>query len=185
MNTQQQVDRMQYPDLDNSATHRGANTTGALKRLRKREGNYGTIGDIGDGAGLSVGAYQFTEKSGQAQQLAKNLGLQSVKQLTPQILASPQGRRAQDDLVLSKYATPAKRVAKKHKISDPKAVEFLIDTNVNGGMQNVISRAKKKGGLTLANLKAARKDRYAHLAKTNPKKYKQFLKGWYNRVDNF
>ena len=158
----------------------------ALNSLKKREGKYDTIGDIGDGAGLSIGAYQFTEKSGGALQLAKKLGLKSVSELTPELLRSQQGRRAQDELVLSKYFKPAERAAARHNVTDPKAIEFLVDTNVNGGMSNVISRAKKmKGGLTLANLKKARKARYRKLYADNPKRWGEFIKGWLARVDNF
>lgn len=182
---QQRVDTMQYPKLHESAFSHGSIVDGVLAGLRKREGNYDTLGDIGDGAGISVGAYQFTEKSGQAQELAKRLGLKSVNKLTPKLLASPIGRKAQDNLAVHQYVNPARKAAKRNKVTDSKAIEFLIDTNLNGGMQNVINRAKKKGGLTLANLKAARKDRYAALVKENPKKYKQFIKGWNDRVDRF
>ena len=169
------------------------NTEHQLKSLQKREGNYNTIGDIGDGAGLSVGAYQMTEKSGGAQQLAKKLGIKNYSKLnTTQrqsalagVINTPYGRRTQDDLVQNKYFKPAQRAASKYGVTDRKAIDFLIDTNVNGGMQNVISRAKKLGGLSLGNLKKARLDRYAYLIKKNPKKYAQYKNGWVNRVNEF
>ena len=173
------------PEQTESATQYSPGTEKLLAQIRKHEGKYDTLGDIGDGAGLSAGAYQFTEKSGSANQLARNLGLKSAKDLTPAILGSPRGRKAQDQLVMQRYFKPAQNAANKYGVKDPRAVDFLIDTNINGGMANVISRAKKMGGLTLNNLKAARKARYKSLATKNPKKYRKYLKGWLNRVDSF
>ena len=157
-----------------------------LAQIRKHEGNYDTMGDIGDGAGISVGAYQFTEKSGRAQELAKRLGVKSVKDLTPELLRSDWGVRTQDELVKEKYFAPAQKSAARHGITDKAAINFLVDTNINGGMANVINRAKKMpGGATLANLKLARKARYRKLARDKPKKFAKYLKGWLRRVDSF
>ena len=166
---------------------------GQLAALRKREGKYDSVGDIGDGAGLSVGAYQFTEKSGRVQQLTKQLGISNYGRLNRgqrtaalgRVINTPTGRRAQDDLIKAQYFAPAQKVAARYGVKDPKAIEFIVDTNVNGGMHNVIKRAKGMGGLSLANLKRARLDRYDSLIRKNPGKYGKFKKGWANRVNNF
>jgi hypothetical protein len=186
-------DFLQQDDYRTGNNKYSPNTEQQLNALRKREGNYDTIGDIGDGAGLSVGAYQFTEKSGSAQKLAKKLGINNYDKLSPSqrqsalagVIDTPYGRRMQDNLVKQQYFRPAQRAAQRYGVTDPKAVEFLVDTNVNGGMQNVINRAKKMGGLSLDNLKKARLARYAYLIKKNPKKYAQYKDGWTNRVMNF
>ena len=171
----------------------GSRTDEILGSLRNREGNYDTIDDIGDGAGLSIGAYQFTEKSGNAQKLAAQLGIKNYSSLSAKdrqsalskVVGTPQGRQAQDRLVMDQYFKPAQDKAAKYGVTDPKVIEFLVDTNVNGGMNNVISRANKMGGLTMDNLKSARMDRYKNLVNKNPDKYGKFLAGWTNRVNTF
>jgi len=149
----------------------------------KKNGNYGMYGDIGDGAGLSIGAYQFTEKSGKAQKLAKMLGFKSIKdQGFKEALATPQGVKAQDELFFNDFLRLPKKYKEKYNIQDPKVYGFMIDTNLNGGLSSVINRAKKKGGLTLENLIQARKERYYDLIANNPNKFKKFEKGWMNRL---
>ena len=169
-----------------NSMNKNTNTDNVANKIKKAEGNdYGAYADIKDGAGVSVGAYQFTEKSGMAQQLARSLGFKSIRDKGfKEALSTDAGIKAQDKLY-STYTKEPNRLAKKYGL-DENTTGFLIDTNVNGGLQNVVSRAlKMKGGLTLDNLKKARKDRYAYLIKKNPKKFKKFEKGWNRRVDEW
>ena len=158
--------------------------------IRKHEvGNpnrWGVFENIGDGAGITLGAYQFTEKSGKAQKLAHRLGFKSIyDQGFRKALSSPEGIAQQHRLFKETFYDPAKRIADLNGVRDPRAVAFLIDTNLNGGLKSVINRAKRKGGLTLQNLVAARNDRYRYLAHSNPRKYGKFLKGWIRRSNSF
>ena len=155
-------------------------------KIRGAEGNdYSAYGDIGDGAGKSIGAYQFTEKSGMAQQLAKDLGFKSVNDAGfKEALGTQSGRAAQDKLYQT-YTRRPQEIANKYGVKDPNVLGFLIDTNVNGGLGSVAEAALKRGGLTMDNLKGARMDRYNRLARENPAKFGKYLKGWTNRINNW
>ncbi len=162
-----------------------------LASIRKSEGEWDTVGDIGDGAGLSVGAYQMTEKSGGAQQLAKRLGISNYSKLSrnqratefKSRLATDEGKKIQTQLAKDRYFTKPKKLATKLGISDPKVISFMIDTHLNGGLDSVIRRAK--GDYSLENMKKARKARYKYLASSKPRRFSKYLKGWLDRVDRF
>lgn len=167
----------EYNDLSNDIN---------ASKIRFAEGNdYGAFKDIGDGAGISVGAYQFTEKSGQAQALAKALGFKSIHDKGfKEALTTDKGKQAQDKLY-NTYTRRPRELGKKYNL-DENTIGFLIDTNVNGGLNSVVDTASKmSGGITLENLKKARLKRYDTLIKKNPSKYAKYKKGWYNRVNNW
>jgi len=170
------------PHIDNTVQSTDINAA----KIRQAEGNnYGAYADIGDDAGISVGAYQFTEKSGMAQRLAKELGFKSIRDKGfKEAITTSAGRAAQDKL----YGTYTKRpleIGKQYGL-DEHTTGFLIDTNVNGGLSSVLNRAKKmKGGVNLKNLKQARIDRYNYLIKKNPAKFSKFKNGWMNRVNEW
>ena len=162
-----------------------SNNTAEKIRGSESNGNYSTYGDIGDDAGISVGAYQFTEKSGMAQKLAENLGYKSIRSNGfKEELGTEKGKNAQDKLY-STYTRRPKELAEKYGIENEDVIGFMVDTNINGGLSSVVESSIKKGGLTMTNLKESRKERYKRLAKSNPKKYAKYLKGWMKRVDEW
>ena len=162
------------------------NETGTSK------GKYDTVGDIGDNAGLSIGAYQFTEKSGSATKLLNSLGIKrgnykndkEYKNAIKVAISSKQGIQAQEDLFHTMYEKSVLDYAKRKGITDQNTIDFLIDTKVNGGYLDIITKAKKNNNYTLEGYKKLRTDRYNRLVKSNPNN-QQFAKGWADRVARF
>jgi len=145
-------------------------------------GDYTTYGDIGDGAGITAGKYQFTEESGSLGKVAKELGFDSVKAKGfKEALGTEEGMQVQDKVYTELYAKPAIAKAKELGITEPKAVSFLIDTHLNGGLDSVLKSAK--GDYSLDNLIKVRQSRYERLARKKDKK--KFLKGWSNRMNDW
>lgn len=182
------IDTPQMGDLTTLPGNEGndMNQDNNASKIRKAEGNnYAAFADIGDGAGISVGAYQFTEKSGMAGNLAKEMGFKSIKDPGfREALNTPKGKAAQDKLY-GTYTRRPQELGRKYNL-DNNTVGFLIDTNINGGLNDVVKRASTmNGGLNISNLKKARLDRYASLIKGNPSKYGKFKKGWENRVNDW
>lgn len=155
-----------------------------LAETGSAKGKYDTVGEVGDGAGLSIGAYQFTEKSGQAKKLANMLGFNDVR--NPEFhksLSTPIGKKAQDDLFVSQYKGKPDQYAKQYGIKDPKTYGFMLDTNLNGGLDDVMKRASEmEGGIILSNLIKARGDRYNTLIEQNPKQFGKFRDTWNDRL---
>ena len=181
------MDRSTINEDSNEVYSGQESSDSTAKKIRSSEANndYGKYGDIGDDAGISVGAYQFTEKSGMAQRLAKDMGYKSIRSKGfKEELNTPKGKKAQDKLY-STYTRRPKELAEKYGIENQDIIGFMIDTNINGGLSSVVGSAVKKGGLTMGNLKSSRRERYKRLAKDNPRKYAKYLKGWLKRVDEW
>ena len=148
------------------------------------KGKYGIMGDVGDGAGISVGAYQMNEKSGKAQKLAKRMGFGSIHDKGfKSALNTDAGRKAQDSLFIEEYSAKPLAYAKKYGIKDKKTLGFMLDTHMNGGLDSVVKRAEKLGGVNMKNLIQARRNRYASLISSNPEKFGKFKNTWNNRVN--
>jgi len=144
-------------------------------------GNPSALANIGDGAGLTGGMFQFTERSGRLGELASMLGTSINDPAFRQKMASPQGIEAQKQLFNRYYVQPAMQLADKYGIKDPTARWFVVDTYLNGGAHDVLKRVGP--GASLQALKQARAARYQSLAQKNPGKYGKFLKGWLNRIN--
>jgi hypothetical protein len=144
-------------------------------------GNPTALADIGDGAGLTGGMFQFTEKSGRLGELAKMLGTSTRDPNFRNLLGTPQGIEAQKQLFNRYYVQPAMQLADKYNIKDPTARWFIVDTYLNGGAHDVLKRTGP--GASLQALKQARAARYHYLANKNPGRYGKFLKGWMNRIN--
>jgi hypothetical protein len=175
-----------YNTSEKSSNNNSSNVLDLIRLAEtgSKSGNYGAYGDIGDGAGLSIGTYQFTEKSGLAQELAKRLGYNDIRDKNfKQILNTDIGKKAQDQLFYEKFQKPVESIAKQYGISDPKTIGFMVDTNLNGGLDSVLKRAQQKGGINLNNLIEARRDRYNYLISKNPQKFGQFRNGWMSRLN--
>jgi len=146
------------------------------------KGGFGSLGYYNKESFPSLGRYHMTKDN--ARRVAEKLGFnyRDVRNKSPKLksaLSSKAGIKAQHEVFEKHYAKPAISRAKRLGITDPKVIKFMIDTNLNGGLQSVLKRAKRKGGYTLKNLYRAREDRYRSLARSS--KYSHNLKGWLNR----
>ena len=165
-------------------------------------GTYNTAKDIGDGAGISFGAHQLTEKSGgikdylkemskggdkKATKLLEGMGKGNAykgdkKELIKYLKESGKtenGKKAQEKLYNKKYRDPALKLAKKFGITDPGAIAQIIDHTVNAGLSGTERMLKKANGdFSAKGIQKARKDDYRGL-----KNYKKYGKAWEGRVD--
>jgi len=165
-------------------------------------GTFNAAKDIGDGAGISFGAHQLTEKSGgvkeyvqkmakggdsKAQDILKGFGknkrFQGDKTDLIKYLKSSgnskEGKKTQEDMYNRKYRDPAIKLAKKYGITDKGAIAQLIDHSVNAGLGGAERMLKKAGGdYSSGGLQEARKQDYRGL-----KTYKKYGKTWEGRVD--
>lgn len=157
------------------------------------DGNYSALKDIGDGAGLSGGAFQFTEKSGNLQKISKVLGLNpdsyknrgEYKKALSTALGSDLGKKVQDQFFQKEFVAPVDAYMKRKGINDPRIRGFLIDTRINGGYLDNIETAKKNNDYSYPSYIKARSDRYNRLINQNPALYKQFEDGWNERLDRW
>ena len=182
-----------------------------LNHIRKQEtgstdGKYGLAEDIGDGAGISFGTYQFTEKSGNLKEYLTRLvaltndpvgqnylskfegnmytGIKSglIKYLK-ETGDTPAGRYVQDLLYKELFLDPAKELAASYGITNPASISQIIDHSVNaglGGAKRMLYKAA--GNYTPENIAKARKIDYMTLIQNNEKLGK-YQKTWFNRVD--
>jgi hypothetical protein len=170
----------------------------------KASGDYGAAKDIGDGAGISFGAYQLTEKSGGIQSYLKKMadsgdkqaatmkdnfgkgGFQGDKAELAKYLkesgGTEGGKKAQDEIYKQKYLDPALKLAEKKGITDKGAIAQIVDHAVNagvGGAERMINKSKGGSAEDMAN---ARKTDYNDIMAKNPDKEK-YRKNWMGRVD--
>lgn len=172
----------------------------------KTTGNYSAAKDIGDGAGISFGSYQLTEKSGGVKeyitQMAKQGDQQAInfssmfakngayigdkQKLQSYLQASggtEKGKATQDKIYSEKYLQPAMKLAASKGITDKAAIAQIVDHAVNagvGGASRMLKNAKGTSAIDVAN---ARKQDYNAVIARDPSKAK-FKKGWDARVDN-
>lgn len=182
-----------------------------LNHIRKQEtgsttGKYGLAGDIGDGAGISFGTYQFTEKSGNLKEYLTRLVALTNDPVGQNYLSkfegnnytgikaglikylketgdTPAGRYVQDLLYKELFLDPAKQLAASYGITNPASISQIIDHSVNaglGGAKRVLYKAA--GNYTPENIAKARKIDYMTLIRGNEKLGK-YQKTWFNRVD--
>lgn len=169
----------------------------------KREGDYGAAKDIGDGAGISFGAYQMTEKSGgikafldkmaadgdtKAAELSKQFNAKgnafggNKADLTSYLKeagASDKGKAVQDDIYAKKYLEPALKLAEKKGITDKAAIAQIVDHSVNAGVGGAERMLNKADGTSADDIANARKKDYQSLGN-----YDKYGKAWEARVDN-
>lgn len=182
-----------------------------LNHIRKQEtgsseGKYGLAEDIGDGAGISFGTYQFTEKSGNLKEYLTRLvaltndpvgqnylnkfegneytGIQSglIKYLK-ETGDTPAGRYLQDLLYKELFLDPAKELAASYGITNPASISQIIDHSVNaglGGAKRMLHMAA--GDYSPENIAKSRKIDYMKLISSNSKLGK-YQRTWFNRVD--
>lgn len=182
-----------------------------LNHIRKQEtgssdGKYGLAEDIGDGAGISFGTYQFTEKSGNLKEYLTRLvaltndpvgqnylskfegnmytGIKSgLTKYLKETGDTPAGRYVQDLLYKELFLDPAKELAASYGITNPASISQIIDHSVNaglGGAKRMLYKAA--GNYTPENIAKARKIDYMTLIQNNEKLGK-YQKTWFNRVD--
>jgi hypothetical protein len=182
-----------------------------LNHIRKQEtgstdGKYGLADDIGDGAGISFGTYQFTEKSGNLKEYLTRLvaltndpvgqnylskfedneytGIKSgLEKYLRETGDTPAGRYIQDLLYKELFLEPAKELAASYGITNPASVSQIIDHSVNaglGGAKRMLYMAA--GNYTPENIAKSRKLDYMKLI-TNNSKLSKYQKTWFNRVD--
>lgn len=166
------------------------------------EGGYSAAKDIGDGAGISFGAYQLTEKSGGidkylkamagqgdataialSQQMQGGMFKGDKSKLTSYLKTSgdtEQGRAAQDKIFSNDYLAPALNIAQKNNVTDKAAIAQIIDHTVNAGVGGANRMVNKAGGdFSAEGIANARKKDYSGL-----KNFGKYGKGWTNRVNN-
>ena len=182
-----------------------------LKHIRKEEtgsgeGKYNIAKDIGDGAGISFGAYQLTEKSGNIEKYIKQVYAKTndpvamghlskfrrgmytgdKKSLISYLQQSGDtavGKAAQDFLFKSMYLDPAKELASKYKITDKASISQIIDHAVNAGMGGAARMLRLAAGdYSPVNMARARKADYSSLISKNSNLAK-YQKVWFGRVD--
>ena len=182
-----------------------------LKHIRKEEtgsetGKYAAAKDIGDGAGISFGAYQLTEKSGNIEKYLKQLysktsdplammhlqkfkknvytgNKESLVNYLKQTGDTNVGRAAQDFLFKNMYLDPAKELAEKYEIKDKASISQIVDHAVNagiGGAARVIRLAA--GDYSPLNIAKSRKSDYSNIISKNGNLAK-YQKVWFGRVD--
>ncbi len=169
----------------------------------KAAGDYAAAKDIGDGAGISFGSYQLTEKSGgikaflnemsksgdaKATELAKQFNKGGTafggnkSELTAYLKstgASDKGKKIQDKLYSEKYLKPALELAKSKGITDKAAIAQIVDHSVNAGVGGAKRMLNNTNGTSAEDVANARKKDYRSL-----KNYGKYGKGWESRVDN-
>ena len=169
----------------------------------KSEGDYGAAKDIGDGAGISFGAYQMTEKSGGIKSFLDKMaadGDTKAAELSKQFNASgnsfggnkadltsylkeagvsEKGKAAQDEIYTKKYLEPALRLAEKKGVTDKAAIAQIVDHSVNAGVGGAERMLNKSKGSTADDIANARREDYRSLGN-----YDKYGKGWNNRIDN-
>ena len=196
-----------YPNMDGDAADRLT-----LEHIRKHEtgsasGKYDTVGDIGDGAGISFGAYQLTEKSGNLKEYVKRLVAVTNDPTGAEILenfegndykgnrtgferylketgATNAGKYVQDSMYKELFLDPAKQLAAQFGITDKASISQVIDHSVNaglGGAKRMIQRAA--GNYSPDNIARARKEDYNGIINSNASKAK-YRNNWYSRVDS-
>jgi hypothetical protein len=158
----------------------------------KAEGDYAVVGDIGDGAGLSFGAHQLTEKSGgiakflakmtksgdtRAASAAKGTKGELAQYLV-EVGNTPAGKQAQEAIYNDDYALPALELAKEHGITDSAAIAQMIDHSVNAGLGGAARMLEKAEGNDAQAIAAARKEDYSGL-----NNFDKYGGSWFNRVD--
>ncbi len=173
----------------------GATLTGHAKKaaqiISAHEGKYGTVGDIGDGAGISFGAYQLTRASLQAfVKRMDEVGVPGAFHCRPTprgsacltwlkaVSTTDESKKIQDEIFVNMYYEPAMKIAKKFGITDPKAQLHVIDHAVNagnGGAKRMLSRTQK--GADSATVASARIKDYESL-----KNWGRYKKSWTRRV---
>ena len=165
-------------------------------------GNYGANLTLRDGAGLTVGAYGFTEKSGHINKLLKRyadnggdvsavkdvLGSKDwnddqrnrVKQFVKDNANNDDWKKAQDSHAKEHFVAPAMKLAEEKGITDKKVIAQMADTNLNGGMKSVMKIAEGYGEPVTADTYArARKEYHDQVAAR--KGTQEFTKGWHRR----
>lgn len=182
-----------------------------LNHIRKQEtgstdGKYGLADDIGDGAGISFGTYQFTEKSGNLKEYLTRLvaltndpigqnylskfegnnytGIKSgLEKYLRETGDTPAGRYIQDLLYKELFLDPAKELAASYGITNPASISQIIDHSVNaglGGAKRMLYTAA--GNYSPENIARSRKIDYMKLIQNNDKLGK-YQKTWFGRVD--
>ena len=182
-----------------------------LNHIRKHEtgsaeGKYNTAGDIGDGAGISFGAYQLTEKSGNLKEYLKRLvaitndpvgqeylnkfngvwydGIKSglIKYLK-ETGDTPAGRHVQDSMYKEIFLDPAKKLAASYGITNPASISQLIDHSVNAGLGGAKRMLKyAHGDYSPESIARARKNDYNGIIAGNSSLAK-YRDNWMSRVD--
>ena len=173
----------------------------------KPEGKYGMAEDINDGAGISFGTYQFTEKSGNLKEYLKRL-IAITNDPTGQIFLNQfkgdtvysgirsgfldylketgdtqAGRYVQDSMYKEIFLDPAKKLGASMGITNQAAMSQLIDHSVNAGLDGAKRMLEiANGDYSPENLARARKLHYSRIIDNNPDKEK-FRNGWFKRVD--
>ncbi len=170
-----------------------------------RNDNYAQTEILKDGAGISFGGYQLTEKGGNLYYFLKKYAntktpYQSEAKKYLSQFSSPtnfkgnkkefmrwlrkigntkEAKEAQDVTFIEKYYRPALKLANKKGIKDPKAIAHIIDHTLNADSSGANRMLKKvRYGASSEDVAKARKQYYAGL-----KNFKRFGKSWYNRVD--
>lgn len=167
--------------------------------IRKVESRniYNTVAVLADGAGISFGGYQLTEKSGSLLAFMKQLlklnppfaestkahlsnfkgnwyigSKHKFKIWLKQVGATPLGIKAQDLVFYNNYYIPGAKLASRFK--NPMVILHIIDSLHNGGTKSVIKRVKED---TLASIEQARLSYWQSLSG-----WKKFGRGWTNRL---
>lgn len=203
-------------DLYNNASFSNIDMNAAdaitLRHIRKEEtgsedGKYDTAGDIGDGAGISFGAYQFTEKSGNLKKFIERIvaltndstgagilanfdgnmyngNKTGLTRYLKEVGATKAGKHVQDEMFKEIFLDPAKKLAASYNVTDPAAISQVIDHSLNaglGGAKRMLS--KTNGNVTPQGIAIARKVDYQDLVNKNSKLGK-YMNTWSRRVDN-
>jgi hypothetical protein len=169
-----------------------------------RNNNYGQTEILKDGAGISFGGYQLTERGGNLYKFMQNFAQRNTKykaqaQAYLKMFSDPkhfagdkkqfmkwlrkignneESKRAQDQVFIQQYYNPAKRLASKKGITDNKAIVHIIDHTLNagaGGARKMLRNVKY--GASSQEVAKARLGYYKGL-----RLYSRYGKSWTNRV---
>ncbi len=183
-----------------------------LNHIRKKEtgtaaGKYDTAGDIGDGAGISFGAYQFTEKSGNLKEYLTRLVAVTNDPVGQNYLSkfegnnytgikaglikylketgdTPAGKYVQDSMYKEMFLDPAKKLAASYGITNPASISQIIDHSVNAGLGGAKRMLKyAHGDYSPESIARARKNDYNGIIAANSSLAK-YRDNWMSRVDD-
>lgn len=205
------VDKALYSNDQYPTVSMDAGDTLTLEHIRKQEtgtkdGKYAIAANHNDQAGISFGAYQLTENSGNIKKYVAMLYELTKDPKAKEILdrfkgnkygGNPSeligflkatgdtnaGRYVQDSIYKESFVRPAKNLAAKYGITNPASISQVVDHAVNAGLGGANRMLGKAGGdFTPTGIAKARKLDYLGIIAGNPLKGK-YKKAWLNRVD--
>ncbi len=204
---QAKKDPVRIPDSsfkDSGVLNGSSREIALVIRTMETKNQYSKVGVLKDGAGISFGAYQLTQKAGslskflklyssmsheytsEAVKMNKVVSTKGTKIPRAEVITwlrkignTPSAMKAQDLIFYKHYYTPALK-ATKGKFKNKYVIAHLIDQNVTGGMKWVARNIKGDDEQSVITARIA-----YYSTVPSQEKRSRYLKGWKNRVAHF